>query len=311
MRAFSPDLHEMYRKALNQYLNQGGEAPLLEAYELGRQALGSGVGVLGLINIHHSALAALLDSPGGDVRQKLDDSHRFLMESMSPFEMMQIGNQESNAALRRLNGILEEEAKRIAHTLHDEAAQMLASAYLELAEIERLEPPQAVREHVEHISAHLDEVSDQLRRLSHELRPPILDQLGLMPALTFLSDGFRKRAGLEIDIANEIAEHGRLPQPVETALYRTVQEALNNVVKHAQARRVGIRVWIEDHLVYCSIKDDGKGFATPAGSETGSHGLGLLGIRERISSLHGAFEVESKPGAGTELRIGIPLGSNL
>ncbi len=310
MHGYSPDLHETYRKALKDYLKDGGEAPLHQAYELGRQALGSGIGLLGLVNIHHSAVSTLVETHDGEAR-KLDGAYHFLIESMSPFEMMQIGNRESNAALRRLNNILEEEAKRIAHTLHDEAAQLLASVYLELAEIQRQTPPAEVRKHVDRISEQLDMVSDQLRRLSHELRPPILDQLGLMPALQFLTDGFRKRAGLTIVIDNDILDHGRLPPQVETALYRAVQEALNNIVRHAQAQCVWIKIWIDQQLIYCTIRDDGRGFASPAPGTPARHGLGLMGIRERISSLYGAFEVNSTPGSGTELRISIPLGSNL
>jgi signal transduction histidine kinase len=308
MHSFSPDLHETYRKALRDYLTDGGEAPLLQAYELGRQALGTGVGLLGLVNIHQAAVVSLVKSHNGEAR-RLDDAHHFLIESMSPFEMMQIGNRESNAALRRLNNILEEEAKRIAHTLHDEAAQLLASVYLELAEIQRQTPPAELRQHVDRIAEHLDQVKDQLRRLSHELRPPILDQLGLMPALQFLTDGFRKRAGLTIVVDNAIADHGRLPPQVETALYRAVQEALNNIVRHAQAQCVWISIWLDQQVVFCSIRDDGRGFAPSL--SPGQHGLGLMGIRERISSLYGAFEVNSTPGSGTELRISIPLGSNL
>jgi signal transduction histidine kinase len=313
MHGYSPDLHETYRKALREYLTQGGEAPLLTAYELGRQALGTGVGLLGLANIHRAAVDSLLDGNAIDEPRKLDAAHHFLIESMSPFEMMQIGNRESNAALRRLNGILEEEAKRIAHTLHDEAAQLLASVYLELAEIQRQMPPPELRQHVDRIAEHLDQVKDQLRRLSHELRPPILDQLGLLPALQFLSDGFRKRAGLEIMLDNEMPpDRGRLPPQVETALYRAVQEALNNIVRHAEAKCVWIRIWMEQQLVCCTVRDDGRGFPPPDEDATPrQHGLGLLGIRERISSLYGAFEVDSEPGSGTELKISIPLGSNL
>lgn len=304
------DLGASYRQALQEYLLEGGEAPLLQAYELGRQALDSGIGLLGLVNIHEAAVAALLPKANGKAARYLHDAHHFLLESMAPFEMMQIGHREANAALRRLNNILEDEAKRIAHTLHDEAAQLLASVYLELAEIKRLQPADAVLDRTERISSQLDMVSDQLRRLSHELRPPILDQLGLMPALQFLSDGFRKRAGLHIDIDNFIAERGRLPQPIETALYRTVQEALNNVVKHAGAKNVRVRIWIEQGLVHCTVKDDGAGFS-PGSSVPGQSGLGLLGIRERINSLNGAFEINSKKGSGTELRVSIPMGEHL
>lgn len=306
------DLAGMYTQALKEYLTSGGEAPLHQAYELGRQALDSGVGLLGLVNIHREAASALLSKANGDALRQFRDAHHFLLESMAPFEMMQVGNQESNAALRRLNGILEEEAKRIAHILHDEAAQLLASVYLELAEILREVPPTPVRVHVEHITAHLDQVREQLRQLSHELRPPILDQLGLMPALQFLADGFRKRTGLQVTIENALAIEGRLPQGIETAFYRAVQEALNNVTRHARAQSAHVRVWVENKMVYCAIKDDGIGFSTPAkGADAIPHGLGLLGIQERIASLHGNFGVISIPGTGTELRISVPLGSNL
>jgi signal transduction histidine kinase len=307
VRGSPSDLDESYRVALREYLANGGEASLLQAYELGRQALDSGIGLLGLINIHEGAVSQVMQRANGQTTQYLHDAHHFLLESMAPFEMMQIGHREANAALRRLNSVLEDEAKRIAHTLHDEAAQLLASVYLELAEIQRLAPPEPIRLHAERISSQLDMVSDQLRRLSHELRPPILDQLGLMPALQFLSDGFRKRAGLKVDIENFIADRGRLAHPIETALYRTVQEALNNVVKHAHAKDVRVRIWIEQQLVCCTVKDDGAGFQASGGPS----GLGLVGIRERVGSLHGAFEINSRPGSGTELRVSIPLGENL
>lgn len=306
------DLVDMYTQALKDYLTSGGEAPLHQAYELGRQALDSGVGLLGLVNIHREAASALLSKANGDALRQFRDAHHFLLESMAPFEMMQVGNQESNAALRRLNGILEEEAKRIAHILHDEAAQLLASVYLELAEILREVPPTPVRMHVEHITAHLDQVREQLRQLSHELRPPILDQLGLMPALQFLADGFRKRTGLQVEVENALAIDGRLPQGIETAFYRAVQEALNNVTRHAHAHNAHVRVWTDDKMVYCGVKDDGIGFSASAkGADALPRGLGLLGIQERIASLHGNFSVISTPGAGTELCISAPLGSNL
>jgi signal transduction histidine kinase len=312
VRAPSRDLAEMYRQALKEYLAGGGETPLHQAYELGRQALDSGTGLLGLVSIHQEVTTALLREANGDALRQFRDAHHFLLESMAPFEMMQAGNRESNAALRRLNAILEEEAKRIAHILHDEAAQLLASVYLELAEILREVPPTPVRTHVERITSHLDQVREQLRRLSHELRPPILDQLGLMPALQFLADGFRKRTGLQVTIENVVVHEGRLPQLIETALYRAVQEALNNVTRHARAHNVRIRVWTEDRRVYCTVIDDGVGFSpSPVDMDAVPHGLGLLGIQERIASLHGSFKVNSAPGAGTELRIGIPIGSNL
>lgn len=313
-REIFPDLTGEYREALRDYLADGGEAPLNKAYELGRQALASGTGLLALVDMHQAAAAEFVRNCSTDpsaLGNTLRDSSRFLLESLSPFQMMQLGNQESNAALRRLNEILEEEARRIAHTLHDEAAQLLASVYLELAEISRETPPARVQQRVDTITAHLDRVREQLRQLSHELRPPILDQLGLLPALQFLADGFRKRSGLDVTIKNRTDNRGRFPPPIETALYRAVQEALNNVGRHAKAKRTEISVWNTKWTVYCVVKDDGRGFTPSApGTDAAPRGLGLLGIQERVHSLHGSFKLESAPGAGTELAISIPLGSD-
>ena len=309
-----PDLSNEYRDALWDYVAGGGETPLHKAYELGRLALASRTGLLGLVNMHQAAVVSLaqrIETDPAVFARLLQAANHFLLESLSPFEMMQLGNQESNAALRRLNEILEEEARRIAHILHDEAAQLLASVYLELADILRETPPAPVQLHVERITAHLDQVREQLRRLSHELRPPILDQLGLLPALQFLADGFRKRTGLDVTIENLTDHKGRFPPTIETALYRAVQEALNNVSRHAQAVHTRISVWNTKWTVYCSVKDDGRGFTpSPPGTDTAPRGLGLLGIQERVSSLHGSLQIDSTPGAGTELVISIPLGSD-
>lgn len=310
MRDIVPDLYAQYREALREYLDGHGEEALHKAYELGREALAAGTGLLDLVNLHQRAILSLAREPGSrekDVLHRVGAAGRFLVESLSPFEVLHLGNQETNAALRRLNAILEEEAKRIAHVLHDEAAQLLATAYLELAEVQREATP-PVRVHAERLSTHLDQVREQLRRLSHELRPPILDRLGLMPALEFLADGFHKRASIDISVQGTVDQ--RFPPHVETALYRVVQEALNNVSRHAQARCVSIRLWLEGRILFCTIKDDGRGFDPVKSAADGSRGLGLIGMQERIATLHGDFSLDSVPGSGTELHISIPLGSN-
>lgn len=298
-----------YRQALREYLSNGSEASLHEAYRLGRESLASDTGLLGLVTLHYSATSELLDKTPAEAAQKLRAAGRFLLESLSPFEMMQLGNQESNAALRRMNELLEDDARRIAHALHDQTDQLLASAYLELAEIRRDAQSPAVCEHVEKLSAQFDLIHEQLRRLSHELRPPLLDHLGLLPALEFLAAGFHKRTGLDINIENPTADVGRFPQAIEIALYRVVQEALNNITRHAQARHAEIRIWTEDDSVHCDIGDDGIGFTPPSRSAESAPigGLGLLGIRERIGSLHGDLRISSAPGSGTKLRIFVPL----
>src|SRR5262249_42880852 len=152
----------------------------------------------------------------------------------------------------------------------------------------------------------LDGIELELRRLSHELRPTILDDLGLVPALHFLADGMAKRAGLRVEVRG--STQGRLPAAVETVLYRIVQEAGANAVRHAHPARVRIELAHAPRAVRCSVADDGVGFDAGAVLAPGrGSGLGLLGIRERLDSVSGNLQIASAPGRGTTVRVAIPL----
>src|SRR5207247_4545900 len=164
------------------------------------------------------------------------------------------------AALRRRKETLEEEAKRIAHALHDEAGQLLASVHLALEGIARDLAP-SVSHRLKAVKGLLDQSEAHLRRLSHELRPTVLDDLGLVPALEFLTEGVSKRTKLQVTVVGQMID--RLPPPVEMALYRIVQEALNNTTRHAQASRATIRLEQNGHLIRCLVSDDGIGFDVP------------------------------------------------
>lgn len=306
------NLRTSYKRALSDYLLRGDETALHKAYELGREALNCETDLLCLVNMHGDATRELLGRKWAKARPLLLAANQFLVESLAPFEMMQTGNRDSNSALRRLNHILEEEGKRIAHVLHDESAQMLASVYLELAEIERKKPPADIIQIVQRIKTHLDEVRIQLRHISHELNPPILDQLGLIPALNFLVEGVCKRAPLTVNIKHDPEDaNRRYPPAVETVLYRAVQEALNNIVRHAQATHVSIGIRGSDQFTACTIEDDGIGFdLISLGSGPRQRGLGLAGMQERIHMLSGTLRIDSAPNAGTTLRIVLPLKEN-
>jgi PAS domain S-box-containing protein len=207
-------------------------------------------------------------------------------------------------ALRGLNARMEEEARRIAHALHDEAGQLLASVYLAVTEIAN-ELPTPARERIEQLSGLLDQVAEQLRCLSHELRPLILDDLGLVPALKFLAQGVSKRTGLDVTIEASIER--RLPPSVETALYRILQETLTNVSKHAQAGHVSVRFQHDARTISCSIEDDGIGFDPSHVCPRDKAGLGLIGIRERLAALGGVLSITTGLGLGTTLEMKIPL----
>src|SRR6266581_7235557 len=298
---------EEYVFFLREYAAGRGEDVLRSAYELGRRALTEGKSLVEIASLHHQALQGLLREEKDEKSRDdlLRTSSDFLAECLSPYEMAHRGFQDAVKALRQLNETLEEEIKRIAYAVHDEAGQLLVAVHLALAEMAR-ELPEPHQRQVTHIKDLLNQVEKHLRRYSHELRPTILDDLGWIPAIRFLAEGISKRANLPIRIDASVS--GRLPGAIETTLYRIVQEALTNAVKHAEASNVWIRAWRENLVLHCSIRDDGAGFNTLE-AQTAPHrkGLGLIAMQERVSAIGGTLRIESQPGHGTELSIRLPL----
>jgi signal transduction histidine kinase len=298
------DVQALYTEAMEHYLSGGGERALRGAYEVGRLALMSEVGLLDMAELHHAALSKLLFDHLEKGGTGLAEASQFLAESLSAYEMAYRGYRDAVAGLRRVNEALEQEVRRIAHAVHDEAGQLLVVVYLAMAEISRELPP-AAQGKINDVTGLLRQVEDQLRELSHGLRPTILDDLGLVPAIRFLTEGVSKRFGLVIEVESRL--DFRLPPLVETALYRIVQESLNNISKHAGARNVWIALSAEAKKVVCSIRDNGVGFHVPTRlKERGNRGLGLIGIQERLSALGGTLHIESEPGCGTQLLITVP-----
>jgi signal transduction histidine kinase len=303
------NFEEEYRSALREYAAGGGEVALGQAYELGRRALEEQLSVVELASLHHHALIDLVRATE-DKQQKeglIRISAEFLAECVSPYEMAHRGFQDAVKALRQLNETLEEEIKRIAYAVHDEAGQLLVAVHLALAEV-AMGMPEEQQAQFTRIKDLLNEVEKHLRRYSHELRPTILDDLGWIPAIRFLADGVSKRANLPIHIDATVS--GRLPTAMETTLYRIVQEALTNAVKHAKASNVWIRAWREDFAQCCTIRDDGAGFKTRRGQGSPRKGLGLVAMRERVSAVGGTLQIESRPGHGTEVSIRLPMEAN-
>jgi signal transduction histidine kinase len=206
--------------------------------------------------------------------------------------------------LRHFNDVLEREAKRIAKALHEEAGQLLVAVYIALENLSQEVP--AAQPHTLKLRQLLDQIEIQLRRLSHELTPALLNDLGLVPALKYLSEGLEQRSQLRIDI-DPVPEQ-RLPRRIETTLYHVAKEALHNAVKHAQATTISIRFQRTTDSICCLIRDDGKGFdAGPVADHQGERGFGLMGIRERLSVVGGHMQIHSASGCGTELMISIPV----
>jgi signal transduction histidine kinase len=142
-----------------------------------------------------------------------------------------------------------------------------------------------------------------VRRLAVELRPSVLDDFGLTSAVERLAESYREQPGLRVDLEAQLGDE-RLPREVETALYRIIQEALTNIVKHAGASRVSILLTQRDGTAVAVLEDDGSGFDTKA---IRTDGLGLVGMRERVGLLGGKLRIESSPGSGTTVHAEVPL----
>lgn len=301
------ELVEEYVLALQGYLCEPGEPALARAHELGRRALTDGLGVLDMATAHAHALATALQGTTQDAdRQRvLSALDTFFIEALSPFEMAHRGFWDANIGLRRLNDVLEGQAKRIASALHDEAGQLLACVHLALAEVASSLPPEAAKD-IDDARGLLDQTEERLRHLAHELRPPILDDLGLIPALEFLTEGVSKRSGLRVTVQAFV--NGSLPATVETTLYRIAQEALTNVVRHARATHVWVVVHQATHRIACSVRDNGIGFdAVTMAAGKNSHGLGLAEIQERVTALGGILRLGANTPQGAALTVEIPL----
>ncbi|MDM8000253.1 MAG: PAS domain S-box protein [Dehalococcoidia bacterium] len=200
----------------------------------------------------------------------------------------------------------EEERKRIARELHDETVQSLSALSLDiqrLAKGRKRLPEEIIRE-LDQIRQKVTNIADELSRLSHALRPNVIDHLGLIPALRLLVSDFSKKSGVTARLEVVGAEQ-RLSPETELGLYRIVQEATRNIRKHAEATEVVISVGFNDGRVTVTITDNGKGFSTPVRLEDfATMGrLGLIGMQERAQLLNGEFSIHSEPGVGTTIKV--------
>ncbi len=205
----------------------------------------------------------------------------------------------------RLVDAQEQERRAISRELHDEVGQSLSALLMELGNLGAVAPGDAeLRSHVESIRKLAESSVNVVRNMALLLRPSMLDDLGLVPALQWQAREISKRTGLAVTVeAENVADD--LPEEHKTCIYRVVQEALNNCARHAFARSVRIEVVQESGRIRLSVLDDGLGF-----NSAHTRGLGLLGMEERVTHLGGRFHLQSEPGHGARLRIEIPLAAS-
>jgi signal transduction histidine kinase len=208
----------------------------------------------------------------------------------------------SRDAVRRVVEAQELERARLARELHDETGQALTSILLGLKPLEQQAQSDEAREAVASVRELVVSTLQNVRRLAVELRPSALDDFGLVAAVERLTDTFREQSGLTVDLETQLGQE-RLAPEAETTLYRVIQEALTNIVKHSGATRVSVLVQRQAGKVIAVVEDDGSGFDPES---TRADAVGLAGMRERVSLAGGRLQVESSPGSGTTLVAEVP-----
>jgi signal transduction histidine kinase len=204
----------------------------------------------------------------------------------------------------------EEERKRIARELHDDTAQAITSILVRLRLLEHSAEREEVLRNVEELRELTSGALDSVRRMAMDLRPASLDDLGLAPALQSYAEKFSQSTPVAVSL--EVEGIGRrLPRDVELVLYRVFQEALTNVSRHASAKTALVQLARRRNEVTLVIQDDGEGFDQDELSPTHGTGLGLFGMRERLTLVRGVVEVESKKGKGTKIVARVPLDKKL
>jgi len=274
-------------------------------------------------------------------RPDLDSSISMLVFVLSSFVVMALGEARlrENAALHHAQGELElrvrertsdldaanlglrdlstrlmklqdEERRRIARELHDSVGQTLAALAMNLAlvrtDVERLSK---IANALTDSESLVRDMSTEVRTISHLLHPPLLDEAGLSSAIRWYGDGFAKRSGIKVDI--DVPEDlQRLPSEMETAIFRVVQECLTNIHRHSGSALARIRVRRHDDHVSVEVEDKGRGISPEKQEEmatTGTPGVGIRGMRERIRQLGGRLEIESS-NEGTLVKLQLPVG---
>ncbi len=365
-------LLRQFTAALRNCRTREQEQALQQAYDLGRDAIARGLGVLDMAKLHQEALVATLRSTlqSGAI-PCVKAAGALVLEALTPFEATHRGFHEAYLKLRELNSALEqrnleqaainrhlrreikerkrteaalrqsekhyrklfrqaqlmqedlrhlsnqilhvqeEERTRISRELHDEVGQALTAINVNLAMLTKQpgQPQSSLEGRIASVQALLEQTMNTVHNFARELRPAMLDELGLLPALRSYLKGFQERTRIRTSF--KAGPHiEELDDGQKTALFRVAQESLTNITKHAQASEVAIAICRRNGSVRMEISDNGKGFAMePQMAAKRKKRLGLLGMQERVRLVNGRLGLRSQPGKGTVVSVLIPLKS--
>jgi signal transduction histidine kinase len=276
-----------------------------EAHQDAARKLGVTTGLYVPLVVRGEPIGVLIahDKVGPDPRFGSSDLRLAEQFALRAANAVSISRRVAREALSRVVAGQETERRRLARELHDETGQALTSILLGLRAVDERASNDDVRAAVADLRELVVATLQDVRRLAVQLRPTALDDFGLAAALERLTETFAESSGIKVELEARLGTK-RLAPEVETTLYRIVQEALTNVVKHAEAHKISILLARREGSVLAVIEDDGKGL--PANGVTGD-GVGLLGMQERVELHDGRLTIESTPETGTTLQIEIPL----
>lgn len=275
--------------------------------------------VLRRIHILHRESLVLLEMQPISERMEAEAARDFLLKETESLNLgLEKRVEERTRELKILNRQVEEasaaaidaresERRHLALELHDEVGQRLTGLNLNLAELSRIAPPD-FRPELAGAQEALSELTHQVRKISVNLRPQVLDDFGLLTALRWHFDQFRKNTGLRLAFTMSLDPALEVPPRLALTLYRVVQEALNNITKHSEAKSVKINLSRDSRAIHLRISDNGKGFDTAQVNSNLSSGLS--GMSERLRLLGGHFKVDSARGRGTHISVDLPLNDN-
>ena len=245
---------------------------------------------------HLSEARDMLLQQQAEMERLNGDNARLLAELTS-------GNESLRQLLHRAVTAQEGERQRLARELHDETGQSLTAIVLQLKALQDETDPQIISDRINGLRYLASQTLEEIRRLSIDLRPAALDDLGLIPAINRFIEGCTERNGIAISLSTSDSL-GRLPPDMEIILYRAVQEGLTNVVRHAHAQQAQVTLERVDRMVTLTIADDGSGIDM---THKNGSGLGLAGMRERATMAGGQLQVFSAPHVGTRIVVNLPL----
>jgi PAS domain S-box-containing protein len=267
-----------------------------------------------------SKIVGVVTAAGREPNHFTDDDLKLLLvvadrvapaiEQARLVEKVHAGSERLKALSTRLVTAQEEERRRIAVELHDELGQVLTAVKINLQSFERRLDTQARSDLAETVAS-VDQAMERVRDLALDLRPSVLDDLGLPAALRWYAHRFARDTGIDVHVSADARP--RQETAIETACFRVAQEALTNIMRHGQARHVWVDLQDDGGVTALKIRDDGAGFDVVAAREraVGGLSLGLLGMEERVSSLGGEFDVQSVPGQGTWLSARFPASARM